>query len=330
MLPFGLEGETLRNELLTGDYCKAGLAMFPEIVGRVCIDAAVSAFNHQPLPPELVTPHAVLTTKTLMDYYGCEEGEWALRWKRALADFELPILIKSDEVSINQMPHRIGFIVPFSEHEWYQSLEKTMREYAASMRIEFEIVDVHQSLRDEVELSRREIAASAAELVIPGEVIIIDGGPNAVFLGEALLGKKGITVITNAIPVFDILRANPDITLLLTGGAYRFSSQMLVGPTAEGALRELRADKLFLNVSGISLDFGLSHTNISEVSIKQAMIRSAREVILLADHTFFGLKSTIQIASLNVVDRLITDEALPASIRLELTKLGIQIILSNV
>ena len=104
---------------------------------------------------------------------------------------------------------------------------------------------------------------------------------------------------------------------------------MMVGPTAEGALRELRADKLFLTVSGASLNFGLSHTNISEVTMKQAMIRSAREVILLADHTYFGQESIIQVAPLTVVNKLITDDVLPASVRLDLTKLGIQIILAN-
>ena len=94
-------------------------------------------------------------------------------------------------------------------------------------------------------------------------------------------------------------------------------------------MRELRADKLFLMVTGISLGFGLSHTNISEVTIKQAMIRSAREVILLADHSAFGQESVIQVASPKVVHKLITDDALPASARLELTKLGIQIVLAN-
>ena len=117
------------------------------------------------------------------------------------------------------------------------------------MGIEFEIVDVHQSLKDEVDLRRREIALAAAKMVEPGDVILIDGGPNAVFLSEALLKKKSITVITNAIPVFETLQANSDIIIILTGGAYRRSSQILVGPTAEGALRELRADKLFLNVA---------------------------------------------------------------------------------
>ena len=83
-------------------------------------------------------------------------------------------------------------------------------------------------------------------------------------------------------------------------------------------------------VTGITLDFGLSHTNISEVSMKQAMIRSAREVILLADNTFFGQESVVQVAPLTVVNKLITDDALPASTRLDLTKLGIQIILANI
>ena len=50
VLPFGLEGNSLKNALMTGNYCKVGLAMFPEIVGPVCIEAAIKAYNHKPLP----------------------------------------------------------------------------------------------------------------------------------------------------------------------------------------------------------------------------------------------------------------------------------------
>ena len=96
-------------------------------------------------------------------------------------------------------------------------------------------------------------------------------------------------------------------------------------PTAESALRELRADKLFLNVSGISQEFGLSHTNISEVTIKQAMIHSAREVILLADYTIFEQESVAQVAGLSSIHRLITDESVPAKSLLEMAKLGIKV-----
>jgi DeoR family transcriptional regulator, fructose operon transcriptional repressor len=64
------------------------------------------------------------------------------------------------------------------------------------------------------------------------------------------------------------------------------------------------------------------------VTIKQAMIRSAREVIVLADHTAFGAAVGIQIAPLSVTHKLITEDALPPSIRLDISKAGIQIILA--
>jgi DeoR/GlpR family transcriptional regulator of sugar metabolism len=331
VLPFGLEGNTMRAALIAGAYCKAGLAMFPEIVGPVCIQAAIMAYNNQPLPRQLITPFMILTAESLPRVYQYTPDGWEIRWEVIENELSLPIEVdpRHPEKPAN-LPRGIGFIIPFSEHEWYQSLAKSMEAYASQLEIQFEIIDVHQSLKDEVDMRRREIARLAAQQVNPGEVILIDSGPIANFLAEAILSKKSITVITNAIPVFEILRKNPDLILILTGGAYRQSSGVLVGPTAEGALRELRADKLFLTAAGITLDFGLSHTNISEVTIKQAMLRSAREVILLADHTYFGQESIIQIAPPTAVDKLITDDALPASIRLELTKLGIEIILATV
>ncbi len=177
-------------------------------------------------------------------------------------------------------------------------------------------------------MRRRQIAIQAATLIDAGDVVLIDGGPIALYLAEEIKQKKDITVITNSVVVFDTLNHTTNIILISTGGTLRISTQMLVGPTAEGALKELRADKLFLMVSGISLDFGLSHHTISEVSIKQAMIRSAREVIVLADHTVFGAEVGIQVAPLMAIHRLITDDALTPVTRLEISKLGIQLLVA--
>jgi DeoR family fructose operon transcriptional repressor len=64
--------------------------------------------------------------------------------------------------------------------------------------------------------------------------------------------------------------------------------------------------------------------------MKQALIRSAREVILLADYTCFGQESVIQIAPLNAVHKIITDDALAASLRLQLSQLGIKVIIARI
>ena len=335
VVTFGLEGDTLKDELSAnlsdGHYCKAGLAMFPEVVGLTCIQAAIAAYNQESLPPQFVTPYVVLTEENLSEYYLQTPSGWELQWETALKRLKFPIPPDQElPYPADRLPDQIGLIVPFTEHEWYKNLRSILEAYAGQYRIALQVIDAEQNVRDEVEFRRRQIASKAASLVEPGDVILVDGGPISIYLAKELKEKKDITVITNSVIVFDVLNRTPGIILISTGGAVRYSTQVLVGPTAERALKELRADKFFLMVSGITLDFGLSHHTISEVTIKQAMIRSAREVILLADHTAFEAEGGIQVAPLTVVNQLITDDALPPSARLDLTKQGIQIILAEI
>ena len=327
VVTFGLEGDTLKDELMRGTYLKAGLAMFPEIVGPVCVEAAIGAYQRLDMPQDLVTPHAVLTAETLGDFYVRQSGRWQLSLPAAAASLPIPLPLTT--VGGGSLPRRIGFLVPFGEHEWYQSLIAAMRAYAGNLGIDVVLADVTENLKEELALRKLGIARAAAQLVKPGDVILIDCGQVTTFLAEALRGMSGITVITNGLGVFDALRYLPNINLLVTGGVLRHESQALIGPTVESILRELRADKLFMAVSGVSIGFGLSHTNPAEVAVKQAMIRAAREIILLADHTKFDQESVMQIAPLQVVHKLITDDALPASTRLELAKLGIEVILAK-
>ncbi|HUV16403.1 MAG TPA: DeoR family transcriptional regulator [Pelolinea sp.] len=326
ILTFGLEGETLINEIMKpASYCKAGLAMFPEIIGRVCIREAVTAYNHQPQQKYNITPHAVLSSENLAEYYTKTGAGWKLNWDGAHRNLNLPADIKQDHIASENCPRKIGLIVPFPEHEWYMNLTGLLKEHAEHNGVDLQVIDADQCVRDEIILRRHQIARKAASLVNPGDVLIIDSGPASHYLAEEIKKKKDLTVITNSVDAFDTLNRTPGIILISTGGALRSSTQSLVGPTAELALKELRADKLFLMVSGITQDFGLSHHTISEVTIKQAMIKSAREVIVVADHSAFMADVGIQVAPLDVVDQLITDDALPPSTRLDLSKTGIRV-----
>jgi DeoR/GlpR family transcriptional regulator of sugar metabolism/ABC-type sugar transport system substrate-binding protein len=330
ILPFGLEGDKMRDALADGTYCRTGLAMFPEIVAPACIEAAIAAYGNHPLPSHLVTPFHVVTTEGLFEIYSKTLDGWNLRWDTVKRRFTLPINIHPPKERAGvTLPRRIGFIVPFSEHDWYRNLVVLMQEHARFYDIQLESVNTEKDMSDEIENRRKAIAQLAAEQVRPKDVLIIDNGPIASYLAQNLIGKSELTVITNAMNVFKILEQDPGITLISTGGVLRRTSPVLVGPTAESSLRDLRADRLFLSVTGISLGFGLSHTNYSEVTIKQAMIRSAREVILLADYTNFGIESVAQVAGLNSIQRLIADDSLPANLRLDLAKLGIKLMLAS-
>jgi DeoR/GlpR family transcriptional regulator of sugar metabolism len=326
IVPFGLEGDTLKNELMANRYVRGAVAMFPEIVSLTCIEAAIAAYRREPQPQQYVTPHAVLTPASLPEYYTRGAAGWQFNWDFAQSRLRLPArTVQPRQRAGGRLPAQIGLIVPFVEHDWYKNLTALLQEQTRQYGIGLQIIDAGQNARDEVEIRRRQIALAAAGLVQPGDVVLVDSGPIAQYLALALKDMRDLTVITNSVVVFDTLNRTPGLTLISTGGALRSSSQTLVGPTAEGALKELHADKLFLMVSGITLDFGLSHHTISEVTIKQAMLRSAREVILLADHTAFGVKTGVQVAPLSVVHRLVTDDALPPSTRLDISRAGIQL-----
>jgi DeoR/GlpR family transcriptional regulator of sugar metabolism len=151
------------------------------------------------------------------------------------------------------------------------------------------------------------IAYVAASLISPGETILLDAGTTTECLARHLHGKAGLTVITNSLHVLRELGGDRQITLIATGGTVRQSTLSFFGSWAEEMLSRFHADRLFLAAAAIDLDLGLFNSNVYEVGIKQQMIRSAREVILLADHTKFGKRSTVKIADLDAVQCVVTD-----------------------
>src|SRR5207245_38 len=82
------------------------------------------------------------------------------------------------------------------------------------------------------------IAEAAVALVDPGTAIGISAGTTTYAIARRLVDVVGLTVVTNAVRVADILHdpQRPDQTIILTGGG-RTPSDALVGPFAVAALR---------------------------------------------------------------------------------------------
>ncbi len=66
---FGLEGDSSRDLLDQAKPYAMGVAMFPELVGRACLDAAICTYHGCALVEQITTPHAIVTPETLPDYY---------------------------------------------------------------------------------------------------------------------------------------------------------------------------------------------------------------------------------------------------------------------
>lgn len=177
----------------------------------------------------------------------------------------------------------------------------------------------------EAEKEKTAIGYAAAALIQPGDTIILDAGTSTLAVANAIENKE-LVVITNSIPISTVLSGQEEISVILTGGEVRNSTYALVGPITRSNLLNFNADKLFLGATGISLDRGLSTSNLFESEIKQAMIRSAKEVILVAHSLKFGQIYYHTFADWDEIDILITDSQLSSEIEKELSQRDIRVI----
>lgn len=328
VVSFGLEGDAAKELLEQASPYSIGVAMFPELVGRACVDVSVCAYHGCSLPERVTTPFAIITPETLNDFYerNGQTGKWLLNWARAeqlpTASTSLGLLRQCHH---RPKPKRIGYVEIFSSHEWYQNVRRTMYEHCRTIGVSLEVVDASQDMAQEIHALKQAIGHSAARFVHEGDTIIIDAGVSTSNLAHALRGQQCLTVITNSLPVLAELENENGITLVSSGGVVRPESRSLIGSEAEATFQKLRADKAFISATGLSVDFGLSNTNIPEATIKQAMIGAAREVILLADYTKIGVESLVKIAPIESIHRLITDMGISSHDRLALTQRGIEV-----
>jgi DeoR/GlpR family transcriptional regulator of sugar metabolism len=168
------------------------------------------------------------------------------------------------------------------------------------------------------------IARTAAGLVAPGTAIALGSGTTTFALAQCLLDVPGLTIVTNSLRVINLFNGSrgPDGSaeaVVLTGGV-RTPADALVGPVADLTIRSLHFDLVFLGCYGFDPDAGLTTPNLAEAETNRTFMRVARRVVVLADHTKWGLVSLSSYARLNEVDTLITDDMLPADARIQLAE----------
>jgi DeoR/GlpR family transcriptional regulator of sugar metabolism len=160
-------------------------------------------------------------------------------------------------------------------------------------------------------LEKAAIAEAAADLVSPGDSVALSAGTTTYAVAGYLRRVPNLTVVTNSLPVAELLHASArdDLTVILTGGV-RTPSDALVGPVAVSALRSLHVDWLFLGVHGVDARAGFTSPNLVEAETNRALIASARQVVVTADSTKWGVVGLSSMARLDEVDVLVTDEGL--------------------
>jgi DeoR/GlpR family transcriptional regulator of sugar metabolism len=154
---------------------------------------------------------------------------------------------------------------------------------------------------------KRAIGRAAARYVEDGDVILINGGTTTAEMVPFLGTVRDVTAITNGLNIASLLAPLTSIKTVITGGVLRNSELSMLGALTEDALHNLRADKLFMSSPAIHVNYGFSADDMLEVESDRNMMASAKEIIILADHTKFGNTAMMRVAPIERVRRIITD-----------------------
>lgn len=170
------------------------------------------------------------------------------------------------------------------------------------------------------------IGRVTASLVADKETVFLGSGTTVLEVAKNLRERKGLTVITNSLPVLNILAGLEPITVISLGGMLRDSELSFIGHITEQALAELRADKVIIGARAVSLEHGLTNDYLPETQTDRAILKVGREVILVADHSKINRVSTTFLAPLTDIHKLVTDKQTPRAFISALKAKGIDTI----
>src|SRR5690625_3473458 len=154
------------------------------------------------------------------------------------------------------------------------------------------------------------IGNCAAELINDGDNIILDSGTTTFHIAKSIIDKQNLTVITNDINIAATLRFSKSIKVIVTGGVLFPESYMLNGMITNDVLSTLNINKAFIATPAIHHQKGLTHFDEYLISAKRYMIRAAKQIIVVTDHTKIGRVSLHSVSDITQIHDLVTGQEL--------------------
>jgi DeoR/GlpR family transcriptional regulator of sugar metabolism len=180
------------------------------------------------------------------------------------------------------------------------------RVYGGAVPVSRALVDYRSRAEVEPE-SKRRIAARAAQLIKPGDRVILDGGTTTLAVTRALPSDLRATVITHSPTIAAALIDHPTVDILLLGGRIYKHSAVACGAATAEAARAINADLFLLGVTGVHAQHGLTTGDAEEAAMKRALAGQAADTYVLASSEKIGAVSAYKVLELGAATAILTD-----------------------
>jgi DeoR/GlpR family transcriptional regulator of sugar metabolism len=181
--------------------------------------------------------------------------------------------------------------------------------------------------RQQAAAEKQKVGRRAAELIESGETVLLDGGSTTLEVARHLAGKT-LQVVTNSLPIVNLLVGAANIELITLGGYLYPKTGVALGELTIEALQRVHARRLVMSTGGIT-EAGLFNSNSLLVEAERRMIDAADEVIVVADSGKLGHSELTRLCPLDVVDRLVIDAGITEAWRRVVREHGIELFVAE-
>ena len=158
--------------------------------------------------------------------------------------------------------------------------------------------------------------------------MLLDGGTTTLEVARNLAGKS-LQVVTNSLPVVNMLANQPQIELVVIGGYVYPKTGVALGPLATAALSNIHVRRLFMSVGGIT-ERGLYNSNSLLAETEQAMLAAAEEVVVVTDSSKLGHAALAHLCGLDRVQRVVVDSGITDAWKEIFSNAGIALTIAEV
>jgi len=171
---------------------------------------------------------------------------------------------------------------------------------------------------------KQRIGQAAATMVADGDAIFLDTSSTTLVIAKYLKQHRNLTIITNSLAVAEEMLDAPWLDVVMPGGRLRRNTASLVGTDGLEMLRDFHIQKGFFGIHGITLEKGLTDVSADEADVKRPLVTMCHQVTAVFDSTKWGKVGLASFATLEQIDRAITDDA-PAEMARQVRALGVEL-----
>jgi DeoR/GlpR family transcriptional regulator of sugar metabolism len=165
-------------------------------------------------------------------------------------------------------------------------------------------------------------------MIVEGETVFLGPGKLPLEVARSLEAHPWITVVTNGLEIAHWLATHTQHRLILTGGQIEDRDLALVGQLARQALSSLRADRVVLELGGVSALEGLTQDSLPQAEIAQILMEAGSSIIIVVPSERVGRVAAARVAPVTNADVIVTAREAPSAYLWDLSEVGVEIVLA--